>query len=216
MKDRSIWEVRGEEQHFVYSKVMCWVALDRAIHIAEVDNHRAPIQMWRIEADKIKAEVLEKGWSEGKQSFVQHYGTDAVDASALIIPFVGFLPTDDPRIRSTVHRVKQELSRGVFVKRYLTEETDDGLKGDEGAFVILSFWLIGALLAIGETEESTWRFKALVAHANHLGLFAEMVDPITGKSLGNFPQAFSHIGFLHTAINLGRVLQAGDYEDLLG
>ena len=216
MKDRSIWEVRGAEQHFVYSKVMCWVALDRAIHLAEAGNHRAPIKKWRAEADKIKTEVLEKGWSNKKQSFVQHYATDAVDASALIIPFVGFLPADDPRIKSTVRRITQELSSGPFVKRYLTDETDDGLEGDEGAFVILSFWLIGALLAIGETEEATWRFKALAAHANHLGLFAEMVDPATGKSLGNFPQAFSHIGFLHTAINLGRVLQAEEHEDLLG
>lgn len=215
-KDRSIWEVRGAEQHFVYSKIMCWVALDRAVHIAKADNHRAPIELWRAEADKIKAEVLEKGWSEEKQSFVQHFDTDAVDASALIIPFVGFLPPDDPRIRSTVHRIIQELSSGAFVKRYLTDETDDGLKGDEGAFVILSFWLIGALLVIGETEEATWRFKVLTAHANHLGLFAEMVDTVTGKALGNFPQAFSHIGFLHTAINLGRALQAEGSDELLG
>ena len=217
LPDRGIWEVRGREQHFVYSKVMCWVALDRAAHLAETYGYDGPVEWWRQQAAKLHQEVLREGWSEKKQAFVQRYGADAIDASALLIPFVGFLPPDDPRVRSTVLRVAQELSEGPFVRRYLPHETDDGLGSEEGAFFILSFWLIGALLFIGEREEALARFDQVMAQTNHLGLMAEMINPKTHRALGNFPQAFSHIGLIHTARNLSQAVASDRAEqELLG
>lgn len=217
LPDTGIWEVRGGERHFVYSKIMCWVALDRAINLSESHGYAGPVEFWRHEAEQIRADILTNGWSEQKQSFVQAYGSDALDASALLIPFVGFLEPDDPRLRSTVRAVQRELSQGPFVKRYRIEEVDDGVGGEEGAFYILSFWLIGALLAIGETEEAVAYFDELRSTANHLGLFAEMLDPNTGEGLGNFPQAFSHIGLIHTARNLSQVLRTDTFhEEILG
>ena len=215
-RDRSIWEVRGQEEHFVYSKIMCWVALDRASSLVEAHGFDGPVTLWRQEAERIKAEVLEQGWSEEKQSFVQRYGSDAIDASALMIPFVGFLEAKDPRVVSTIRRVQQELANGPFVRRYITEETDDGLTSGEGAFYILSFWLIGALLAIDEVSEARDLFDQVRDTANQLGLFAEMVDPATHDALGNYPQAFSHIGFIHTARNLSLALDCGPAEELIG
>ena len=217
LPDRGIWEVRGPEQHFVYSKIMCWVALDRAVRIAETRSDDIPVDLWRTEAAKLHADILEHGWSDAKQSFVQAYGSETVDASALLIPFVGFLPQGDPRVRSTVKRVQQELASGPFVRRYRTDETDDGLAGDEGAFYMLSFWLVGALLAIGETDEALARFEEVVSTANHLGLFAEMIDPSSRTALGNFPQAFSHIGLIHTARNLSlRGVAREPSQELIG
>ncbi len=215
MEDRGIWEVRGPEQHFVYSKVMCWVALDRAVKLAEGHGFEGDIEHWRRQRDLIREEVLSRGWSDSKRSFVQAYESDAVDASALLIPFLGFLPADDPRIRSTVRRIQMELSDGPFVRRYRTDDTDDGLVGEEGAFYILSFWLIGALMTIGETQEALTYFNKVFATANHLGLFAEMHDPVTGQALGNFPQAFSHIGFIHTAKNINEMMRSQSYEEEL-
>ena len=215
MKDRGIWEVRGPEQHFVYSKVMCWVALDRAAKLAEGHGFEGDIEYWRRQRDLIREEVLARGWSDTKRSFVQAYDSEAVDASALLIPFLGFLPPDDPRIRSTVRRIQMELADGPFVRRYRVDDTDDGLVGEEGAFYILSFWLIGALLTIGETQEALTYFNKVFATANHLGLFAEMHDPATGQALGNFPQAFSHIGFIHTARNINEMMRSQAYEEEL-
>ena len=215
LPDRSIWEVRGPEQHFVYSKFMCWVALDRASHLAETQGYDGHVDWWRGEAAEIRKEISQHGWSESKQSFVQRYGSDAIDASALLIPFVGFLPPDDPRVRSTIRRVDQELSEGPFVRRYLTEETDDGLEGGEGAFLILSFWLIGGLLFIGEREEALRRFQEVLERVNHVGLLSEMVQPHTYAALGNFPQAFSHIGLMHTARNLSMAARTQEFEEEL-
>lgn len=215
MQDRGIWEVRGPEQHFVYSKVMCWVALDRAVKLAEGHGFEGDIALWRRERDLIREEVLTRGWSDTKRSFVQAYDSEAVDASALLIPFLGFLPPDDPRIRSTVRRVQMELAHGPFVRRYRTDDTDDGLVGEEGAFYILSFWLIGALMTIGETQEALNCFNTVFATTNHLGLFAEMHDPATGQALGNFPQAFSHIGFIHTVRNINELMRSQTYEEEL-
>ena len=215
LEDRGIWEVRGPEQHFVYSKVMCWVALDRAVKLAENYGFEGDIGHWRTQRDLIRDEVLARGWSDAKRSFVQAYGSDAIDASALLIPFLGFLPPDDPRIRSTVRRIQMELADGPFVRRYRIDDTDDGLTGEEGAFYILSFWLIGALLTIGETQEALNYFHAVFATASRLGLFAEMHDPATSQALGNFPQAFSHIGFIHTVRNLNALMQSQSYEEEL-
>ena len=215
MEDRGIWEVRGPEQHFVYSKVMCWVALDRAVKLAEGHGFEGDIQHWSRQRDLIREEVLDKGWSDSKRSFVQAYGSDAIDASALLIPFLGFLPPDDPRIRSTVRRVQMELAEGPFVRRYRLDDTDDGLVGEEGAFYILSFWLIGALMTIGETQEALSYFHRVFETASHLGLFAEMHDPASGQALGNFPQAFSHIGFIHTVRNINEMMRSQSYEEEL-
>ena len=215
LEDRGIWEVRGPEQHFVYSKVMCWVALDRAVKLAEGHGFEGDIQHWRRQRDLIREEVLDKGWSDSKRSFVQAYGSDAIDASALLIPFLGFLPPDDPRIRSTVRRVQMELADGPFVRRYRIDDTDDGLVGEEGAFYILSFWLIGALMTIGETQEALNYFHKVFDTASHLGLFAEMHDPASGQALGNFPQAFSHIGFIHTVRNINEMMRRQSYEEEL-
>ncbi|MDE2765217.1 MAG: glycoside hydrolase family 15 protein [Chloroflexota bacterium] len=214
-EDRSIWEVRGPERHFVYSKVMCWVALDRACALVEAHGYEGPVEFWRAEAEKIKADVLANGWSEAKQSFVQHYGSESLDASALLIPFVGFLAPGDPRIASTVRAVQRELADGPFVRRYIPAETDDGLDCDEGAFYMLSFWLIGGLLTIGETEEAARLFDAVRETAGPLGLFAEMIDPETGAALGNYPQAFSHIGLIHTARNLSFALHSERTDPLI-
>ncbi len=214
-EDRSIWEVRGPERHFVYSKVMCWVALDRASALVEAHGYEGPVEFWRAEAEKIKADVLANGWSDVKQSFVQHYGGESLDASALLIPFVGFLEAGDPRIASTVRAVQRELADGPFVRRYIPAETDDGLDCEEGAFYMLSFWLIGALLSIGEAEEAAQLFDAVRETAGPLGLFAEMIDPQARLPLGNYPQAFSHIGLIHTARNLSFALHSEQADPLL-
>lgn len=205
--DHGIWEVRGPLQHFVYSKVMCWVALDQAITMARELERPAPIEKWQETADIIKQEVLDKGWSERKQSFVQRYGSDTLDASNLLMAFEGFLPPDDLRIQSTIKATTEELAQGYFVRRYKTEETQDGLDGDEGTFTMLTFWLIGALLFSGQVRKALDLFQEFLNHANHLGLFSEMMDPATGEFLGNFPQAFSHIGLIHTARNLSQALR---------
>jgi GH15 family glucan-1,4-alpha-glucosidase len=206
-RDHGIWEMRGPVQHFVYSKVMCWVTLDRAIKLSKELDRPAPIERWGKVAETIKQQVLEQGWSDGKQSFVQRYGSDVLDASNLLIAFVDFLPPDDIRIQSTVKATIKELSQGFYVRRYNTWETPDGLKGGEGAFTMLSFWLIGALIFIGQTRDALELFQELLAKTNHLGLFSEMMDPDTGEFLGNFPQAFSHIGLIHTACNLSRAIR---------
>ena len=206
-KDRGVWEVRGKQQHFVYSKIMCWAALDRSETMAGVLGRGGDKSRWRTVADAIKAEVLELGWSDKKQAFVQRYGSDALDASNLMIPWIGFLPTNDPRIGSTVNAISRELADGPLVRRYRPEETDDRLDAqEEGAFTFLSFWLIGNLIHMGQVDRATAYFDQVMGYANHLGLFAEMIDPTTKELLGNFPQAYSHIGLIHTARNLSHAL----------
>lgn len=198
--DSGIWEVRGGPFHFLYSDAMCWVALDRAVSLAEMMGQTGPeIEKWQRVAEEIKRSVLEKGWNEEKQAFVQHYDSDALDASFLLLPLVGFLPIDDPRVVSTVERIQEELVDGPFVSRYRPEETDDGVFGEEGAFILCSFWLAQVLARMGRTTEARSLFIDLLGYANHLGLFAEMVDPRTGVALGNFPQAFTHIGLILAA-----------------
>ena len=204
--DRSIWEVRGKPRHFVYSKVMCWVALDSAIQIGEATGRNGNIQRWREVADTIKGDILTKGWSDRKQSFVQSYGSEAMDASNLILSWVNLLPPQDLRIQNTLKRTIEELSHGPFVYRYKVEEADDGLKGKEGTFTMLAFWVMGSLITIGQVEKAKGLFEEMLGYANHLGLFSEMIDPDTKEALGNFPQAFSHMGVIHTARNLTAAL----------
>ena len=203
-RDRGVWEVRGEQQHFVYSKVMCWAALDRGSYIADSMGKRRLSRRWSKTADQIKAEVLEAGWTPVKQAFRQRYGHEALDASNLVIPFLGLISRDDSRIRQNVDAIERELADGPLVWRYLPEETDDGLEGQqEGAFTLLSFWLIGNLIYSGQTDRGFDYFHEVITkHTNHLGLLAEMFDSAANRQLGNFPQAYSHIGLIHTALNL--------------
>ena len=209
-RDRSVWEVRGAQQHFVYSKIMCWVALDRASALADALGRNGQADHWRQVAAIIKDEVLERGWSDRKQAFVQRYDSDTLDASNLVIPFVGFLPPNDTRVLSNLDAVMRELADGPFVRRYNPHETDDGLEGEEeGSFTILSFWLIGNLIYTGQLEKARAYFEQILGNANHLGLFAEMINPRTKQFVGNFPQAYSHVGLIHTARNLSRATAGG-------
>ena len=203
-KDRGVWEVRGGQQHFVYSKVMCWAALDRAAYMASRLGYGGLSRRWSETAGRIKAEILDAGWSSTKRAFRQRYGGETLDASNLVIPFLGLIPRDDPRVRQNLDAIERELTQGPLVWRYLPEETDDGLGGQrEGAFTLLSFWLVGNLIYTGQTDRGFDYFQEIITkQANHLGLFAEMFDPVHNRQLGNFPQAYSHIGLIHTALNL--------------
>lgn len=202
--DRGVWEVRGEQQHFVYSKVMCWVALDYSAYIAAAMGRRRLYRRWSLAADVIKDEILSKGWSFAKMAFRQHYAGEALDAANLAIPFMGLLDREDPRIRQNLDAIERELCDGPLVWRYLPQETDDGLGGqEEGAFTLLSFWLVGNLIYTNQHDKALDYFHQIIDNcANHLGLFAEMFDKNANRQLGNFPQAYSHIGLIHSALNL--------------
>jgi GH15 family glucan-1,4-alpha-glucosidase len=201
--DEGIWEVRGGPQHFVHSKVMAWVAFDRIALEAEALNESG--QQWREIADEIHAEVCERGFNRDLNSFVQAYGSRRLDASLLLIPLVGFLPATDPRVQGTVRAIEEKLLiNGEFVLRYDTEETNDGLPPGEGAFLACSFWLVDNYILQGRYAEARSLFDRLLGHCNDVGLLAEEFDPLTGRMLGNFPQAFSHVGIINCALNLSR------------
>ena len=193
--DQGIWEVRGDPKHFTASKVMCWVAAARGAHLAEErgDNDRA--KRWRAGAEKIKAEVLDKGVSD-RGVFRQHYKTDDLDASLLLLPIMGFLPPDDDRVKATVLAIADELTEDGLVLRYRVEGTDTGFEGEEGTFTICSFWLVSALAMIGETERARALCQKLLSFASPLLLYAEEIDTTTGEHLGNFPQAFTHLALI--------------------
>jgi GH15 family glucan-1,4-alpha-glucosidase len=205
MRDAGIWEVRGEMQHFVYSKLMCWVAVDRGLKIAEACGFDAP-ERWRQVAEDIRDAILERGFSERLNSFVQSFESETLDATALLIPITGFLPPDDARVQGTLEAVMKHLTRNGLVFRYHVE---DGLHGEEGAFVLCSFWLADALVLCGRVREAEEMFLKLLEHVSPLGLLAEEIDPSTGEQLGNFPQALSHIGLINTALYLGKRRRAG-------
>lgn len=205
--DEGIWEVRGPRRHFVYSKVMAWVAADRAVRALEADPKLGgDLNGWRAMRDEVHQEVCERGYDPGRNTFTQSYGSRELDASLLLIPRVGFLPPDDPRVIGTVDAVRDELGHSGFLRRYSVEENDvdgiDGLPGGEGTFLACSFWLAEALHLTGRTQEARELFERLVALANDVGLLAEEYDPLAGRQLGNFPQAFSHIGLVSTALAL--------------
>jgi GH15 family glucan-1,4-alpha-glucosidase len=202
--DSSIWEVRAGVQHYVLSKVMCWVALDYGIRLAEEFQMPADLDRWRTEREAVRADVLEKGWSERKQSFVQYYGTEALDAANLVIPLVGFLPPDDPRVISTVRAIIRELSSDdqELIYRY---RNDDGLPGEEGVFSCCTFWAAQALALCGDREHAERLFQRMLKHANHVGLYSEELNPTTGEFLGNFPQAFTHIALINCASVLATI-----------
>lgn len=200
--DEGIWEVRGGRQHFTYSKVMAWVAFDRAARAVERFGMTGPATQWRATADEIHREVCEKAFDSDRGTFTQAYGSKALDAAVLLIPQVGFLPPDDPRVIGTVETVQKELAYDGFVRRYITQHVDDGLADDEGTFLICSFWLADSLALIGRVGEARALYDRLVALRNDVGLLAEEYDPVSGRMLGNFPQAFSHLGLVNTAWHL--------------
>jgi GH15 family glucan-1,4-alpha-glucosidase len=199
--DQGIWEMRGAPRHFVASKVMCWVAADRGARLARVRGDAEHEQSWSQAADDIRAEVLAKGVSD-RGVFRQHYDTDDLDASLLLIPLMGFLPLDDDRVGATVLAIADELTKDDLVLRYKVDRTDDGLSGEEGTFTICSFWLVSALALIGERERAGKLFEKLLSFAGPLHLYAEEIDTTTGQHLGNFPQAFTHLALIDAATRL--------------
>ena len=200
--DEGLWEVRGPRRHFVHSKVMAWVAIDRAIKSIERFGLEGPLEHWRQVRDAIHQQVCEHGYSAKVGSFVQSYGSDDLDASALLIPLVGFLPSTDPRIRGTVEAIGRHLQVDGLIRRYDTRTRADGLSGDEGAFLACSFWYADNLVMLGRRDEAKELFERLVQLCNDVGLLSEEYDPIAGRMLGNFPQAFSHVALINTAHNL--------------
>jgi len=208
--DQGIWEARGEPQHYVSSKLMCWVALDRAAELANIRGDRDAQTRWAATAEEIKADILERGVTPSGV-LRQHYATDSLDASTLLAPLFGFLPGDDERIRATVLGIAQDLTENGYVLRYRTEETDDGLSGKEGTFLICSFWLVSGLCIIGESRRADELLERLLRIASPLGLYAEEYDVATGYHLGNFPQAFSHLALIEAA---GRVIVAERLKEI--
>jgi len=207
--DRGIWEVRGEPQHFTSSKVMCWVALDRGSKLADLQGEKSYAQQWRAIAEEIKADILAHG-VDHRGALTQRYGHDALDASLLLVPLVRFLPSDDPRVRATVLAIADELTEDGLVLRYRTEETDDGLSGEEGSFTICSFWLVSALVEIGEISRAKHLCERLLSFASSLHLYAEEIEPRTGRHLGNFPQAFTHLALINAVVHVIRAEEEAD------
>jgi alpha,alpha-trehalase len=199
--DQGIWEARGKPQHYVSSKLMGWVALDRAAQLAEIRSDPEKAETWRATAEEIRADILEHGVTENGV-LRQHYETDALDASVLLAAIFGFLPGDDERMKATVNAIAQDLTENGFVLRYRTNETDDGLSGKEGTFLICSFWLVSALAIVGELQRARDLMDKLLAIASPLGLYAEEFDADTGRHLGNFPQAFSHLALMEAAARI--------------
>ena len=217
-QDDGVWEVRGGQQHFVYSKLMCWVAIDRALRLADRRSFPADRERWHQVRDQIYEEIMERGWSDSRQAFVQSYGSDALDASNLMMPLVFFMAPSDPRMISTLDAINRSPEQGGLVSnslvyRYNLNRTEDGLSGHEGTFNICTFWLVEALTRAGRVErhrlnEARLMFEKMLSYANHLGLYAEETGH-SGEGLGNFPQAFTHLALISAAFNLDRALGGG-------
>jgi GH15 family glucan-1,4-alpha-glucosidase len=201
--DRGIWEVRGDPQHFVSSKLMCWVALDRGVRLARMHDEPEYAEKWQALADQIHADICTRG-VDSRGVFVQRYGSDALDASLLLMPLLRFLPPTDERVRATVLAIQDELTVDGLVLRYRVEETDDGLTGEEGTFTICSFWLVSALVEVGELDAARKLCERLLSYASPLELYAEEIDPRTGRHLGNFPQAFTHLALINAVVHVIR------------
>jgi GH15 family glucan-1,4-alpha-glucosidase len=200
--DEGIWEVRGGARHFTHSKVMAWVALDRAIKHHEEYDGGGDVKRWKKNRDMIHRQVCAKGFDKKLNSFVQSYGSKQLDASCLQIGLMGFLPLDDPRVIGTVEAIEKRLLKDGFVMRYDTKKTKDGLSGSEGAFLACSFWLVTSLWLIGRKADAKKMFERLLALRNDVGLLSEEYDPVAKRMVGNFPQALSHIALLHSAFAL--------------
>jgi GH15 family glucan-1,4-alpha-glucosidase len=201
--DRGIWEVRGEPQHFTSSKVMCWVACDRGARLARLREDHERAERWQLEADLIHADISEHGVDD-RGVFTQHYDTAALDASCLLIPLVRFLPPDDERVVATVNAIAEELTHNGLVQRYKVQETDDGLAGEEGTFAICSFWLVSALAEIGDHDRARALCEKMLGFASSLNLYAEEIDASSGRHLGNFPQAFTHLALINAVMHVIR------------
>jgi alpha,alpha-trehalase len=210
--DQGIWEARGAPQHYVSSKLMCWIAMDRAAKLAEIRGDPDAQATWRATADEIRDDILEHGVDD-RGVLTQHYGTKALDASVLLAAIFGFLPGNDERLRATVLAIADELTEHGFVLRYKTDETDDGLSGKEGTFLICSFWLVSALAVVGEMQRARDLMERLLREASPLGLYAEEFDADTSRHLGNFPQAFSHLALIEAA---ARIILAERLEEMAG
>jgi GH15 family glucan-1,4-alpha-glucosidase len=201
--DQGIWEARGKPRHYTMSKVMCWVAAERGARLAQLRGDQKAVRLWRAAADEIHADVCEHGVDE-RGVFTQHYGSKALDGSLLLLPLVRFLPADDPRIKATVLAIADELTVDGLVLRYKVDETDDGLAGVEGTFTSCSFWLVSALVEIGELSRARGLCEKLLSHASPLGLYAEELDPKTGRHLGNMPQALTHLAEINALLHVIR------------
>ncbi|MFQ5735768.1 MAG: glycoside hydrolase family 15 protein [Thermodesulfobacteriota bacterium] len=197
--DAGIWEVRNEYKHFVYSKLMCWVALDRGLAIARKYGFRADLKLWDETRSAIKDEILDRGWNEEKRSFTGYFGGETLDASALLLPITGLLPFSDPRVIATIEAIQRELCTTGLLYRY---QTEDGLPGSESAFLFCNFWLIDCLISLNRLDEAEGFLHHMAGYSNHLGLFSEEYDVVKKEALGNFPQAFTHIGFINSAVAL--------------
>jgi GH15 family glucan-1,4-alpha-glucosidase len=201
--DHGLWEIRGEGRHFTHSRLMCWVAFDRAVKCIEQWDFDGPADHWRDMRQQIRTEIEEEGYDAERNTFTQSYGSKALDASLLLIPQVGFLPANDPRVLGTIEAIERELSLDdCLIRRYDTRDTDDGLPGQEGAFLLCSFWMVDALALAGRHDDAVRRFEMLLELRNDVGLLAEEYDPVSKRMLGNFPQAFSHLGLIDSAYNL--------------
>jgi GH15 family glucan-1,4-alpha-glucosidase len=200
--DNGLWEIRGPQRHFTHSRVMVWVAFDRAIRGVEEHGHDGPVEHWRELRDTVRAEVLDRGVDHERNTFTQHYDTTEVDASLLVLPLLGFIDGDDPLMLGTIEAVKADLLRGGLLLRYRTETGVDGLLGDEHPFLACSFWLVSAYAAAGRLDEAEELLTRLVGLSNDVGLLAEEHDPATGAHTGNFPQAFSHLTLVNAAVDL--------------
>ena len=198
-KDAGMWEMRAEPRHHVSSKLLCWSALDRGLLLAERLNLEGNVRTWRKESDAIRSAILEQGWSERRQAFAGSFGSDDLDASVLLMPLVGFMPAGDPRMLSTIRAIQRDLTDDGLVLRYTSH---DGLEGQEGTFVICSFWLVSCLAKAGRVAEAEALFERVTGFANDLGLLAEEIDAGSGELLGNFPQAFSHVGLINAAYHI--------------
>jgi GH15 family glucan-1,4-alpha-glucosidase len=216
--DAGMWEMRGEPRHHVSSKVLCWVALDRAIALAPRLGMYAHIEYWSAERERVRNAVLTRGWSETRQAYAQSFDSDELDAAALLMPIMGFLPATDERMRATIEAIAADLTEDGLVLRYRNEEgmNADGLMGEEGTFVICSFWLVSALAKAGEVDRAEQLFATLAAHANDLGLLAEEIDGASGQLLGNFPQAFSHVGLITAVAAIDKARSPGPTREVGG
>jgi GH15 family glucan-1,4-alpha-glucosidase len=203
--DEGIWEVRGASRHFTFSKAMAWVAFDRAVRLMERHDLPGPLERWRTVRARIHALVCDQGHDARLGYFTQSFGSGTLDASLLLLPAFGFLPADDPRMRATIEAIGRDLTADGLVLRYRTEDTDDGLPVGEGVFLACSFWYADALAALGRREEAKAPFERLLSLRNDVGLLAEEYDPVGRRQLGNFPQAFSHLALVNTALTLDGV-----------
>ena len=205
--DEGIWEVRGGVRHFLHSRLMSWVAFDRASRIARERGLPAPLDEWQQISTQIYREIMDKGWNEQKQSFVQYYGGEAVDASALLLSLTGFIEARDPRMLATIERIQRELTHAPHVYRYdVDTAASDGLAGHEGTFNICSFWLVEALARAGRLEEARLSLEHMLTYANHVGLYAEEIAS-TGEALGNFPQAFTHLALIRACLSVDEAMK---------